>query len=169
MTAGRRQSDRSGEEQQKPMQTRPPPMAAAARKRTMERYATVVVELAQAAVLPDCRGGFQHGGHPVLRSSRITRSHLRQQKHSGMPNSHDCKQTTIKNHEATRECKTTLHGNRNLQENGIIRLQSILSCTNGRQHSDSGFTSLQTKSVHFKLCLAGIVTQGRIIYLCFRD
>jgi hypothetical protein len=33
------------------MQTRPPPIAAAARKRRMKRYANVVVELAQAAVL----------------------------------------------------------------------------------------------------------------------
>ena len=32
-----------------------------------------------------------------------------------------------------------------------------------------GFTSLQTKSVHFKLCLAGIVKQGRITYSWFRD
>ena len=32
-----------------------------------------------------------------------------------------------------------------------------------------GFTSLQTKSVHFKLCLAGIVKQARITYSWFRD
>ena len=32
-----------------------------------------------------------------------------------------------------------------------------------------GFTSLQTKSVHFKLCLAGIVKQGRITYSWFRE
>ena len=32
-----------------------------------------------------------------------------------------------------------------------------------------GFTCLQTKSVHLKLCLAGIVKQGRITYSWFRD
>ena len=37
------------------MQTRPPPMVAAARNRTMKRYANVVVEPAQAAVLPVLR------------------------------------------------------------------------------------------------------------------
>ena len=55
-------------------------MAAAARKRTMERYATVVVELAQATVLPVLRtaevvsrmAGTQSCDHPESRLGEVT-------------------------------------------------------------------------------------------------
>ena len=132
MTAGRRKSDRSGEEQPKPMQTRPPPMAAAARKRTMERYATVVVELAQAAVLPVLRTA------EVVSSMADTQSCDHQESRGHILDSssiRECQTVTSRlqtnNHQESRG-QTTLHRNGNLQVSCIIRLQSILSGTKRR-------------------------------------